>query len=211
VGSLTERYEDLRLEETARLVRTAVLPTPLPAALEGTVLVAVDHVARGEDTRPPAPRERAPWLRPRFTAAAGVAAAAVLALVLLVGRGSPGALELETLLTSPTGGPARATIEVRKTGIGRVIAIRSDELPILPKGEYYELWFVGPGDAPGRRNRISAGTFHPDQDGRTDVRLAAAVDPVLYPVLSVTAEPGDGDPTPSGREVLRSREVPREG
>jgi Anti-sigma-K factor rskA, C-terminal len=127
------------------------------------------------------------------------------------GRGSPGALELEALLTSPTGGAAQATIEVRKTGIGRVIAIRSDELPILPKGEYYELWFVGPGDAPGRPNRISAGTFHPDQAGRTDVRLAAAVDPALYPVVSITAEPGDGDPAPSRREVLRSREALRAG
>jgi len=35
------------------------------------------------------------------------------------------------------------------------------------------------------------------------VTFAAAVDPVKYPVLSVTAEPGDGDPRPTGPEVLR--------
>jgi Anti-sigma-K factor rskA len=79
----------------------------------------------------------------------------------------------------------------------------TDELPILPKGELYELWFAGPGDSPSRPNRISAGTFHPDERGRTRVRLAAAVDPALYPVLSVTKEPGDGAPQP-GVEVLRS-------
>ena len=92
-----------------------------------------------------------------------------------------------------------------ETGIGRVIEFRSDDLAILPKGEYYELWFVGPGDSRRKSNRISAGTFHPDPEGRSHVSFAAAVDPVKYPVLSVTAEPGDGDPRPSQREVLRSR------
>ena len=94
---------------------------------------------------------------------------------------------------------------MRKTGIGRVIRLRTDELPILPEGEYYELWFIGPGDSPAAPNRISAGTFHPDEDGRSDVTFAAAVDPFLFRVLSVTAEPGDGDPRPTGPEVLRSR------
>ena len=74
-----------------------------------------------------------------------------------------------------------------------------------PKGESYELWFVGPGDSREEPNRISAGTFHPDPEGRSNVTFAAAVDPAKYPVLSVTAEPGDGDPRPSRREVLRSR------
>ncbi len=34
--------------------------------------------------------------------------------------------------------------------------------------------------------------------------FAAAVDPALYPVVSVTAEPGDGDPRATGPEVLRT-------
>ena len=34
--------------------------------------------------------------------------------------------------------------------------------------------------------------------------FAAAVDPALYPVLIVTAELGDGDPRPTGPEVVRS-------
>ena len=85
-----------------------------------------------------------------------------------------------------------------------MIDFRTDELPILPKGEYYELWFVGPGDRPGRVNRISAGTFHPDAQGRSNVRFVAAVDPAKYPGLAVTAEPGDGDPAPSRPDVMRS-------
>ncbi len=85
-----------------------------------------------------------------------------------------------------------------------MVVLRSDELPVLPKGELYEVWFLGPGDSASSPNRISAGTFHPDEDGRTRVQLAAAVDPARYPVLSVTKEAGDGDPRP-GVEVLRSR------
>jgi Anti-sigma-K factor rskA, C-terminal len=113
--------------------------------------------------------------------------------------------ELEAALSAPAGGPDQAAVEVRKTGIGRVIRFDSDDLPILPKGEYYELWFVGPGDTRAQPNRISAGTFHPDEQGRSHVRFAAAVDPAKYPVLSVTAEPGDGNPQRTGPEVLRSR------
>jgi len=62
---------------------------------------------------------------------------------------------------------------VTETGIGRVIEFRSDDLAILPKGEYYELWFVGPGDSRRKSNRISAGTFHPDPEGRSHVSFAA--------------------------------------
>ena len=131
-------------------------------------------------------------------------AAAVFAGTRLDGGGDlPGTPELEATLTSPSGATSAAA-SVRKTGIGRVIDLRTDELPILPEGQYYELWFVGPGDRPGEPNRISAGTFHPDPEGRSNVRFAAAVDPEKYPGLAVTREPGDGDPAP-GQDVLRSR------
>ncbi|HYN52930.1 MAG TPA: anti-sigma factor, partial [Thermoleophilaceae bacterium] len=101
-------------------------------------------------------------------------------------------------------GGQTASAVVQKTGIGRVVDFRTEALPILPKGEYYELWFVGPGDRPSKPNRISAGTFHPDEVGRSNVRFAAAVDPAMYPRLAVTAEPGDGDPSPTRPDILRS-------
>jgi len=72
------------------------------------------------------------------------------------------------------------------------------------KGDYYALWFVGPGDSAQSPNRISAVTFHPDPDGGSRVRFAAAVDPAKYPVLAVTVEKGDGDPAPTLPDVLRS-------
>ncbi len=207
------RAELPELESAAALMESAAPAVAVPVGLEGRVFVAVEQAALAAeadtvDTSPAAvaaqPRPRR-LRRPVLAWGAGalaVAAAAVLVAVFASG-GPAGELELRTTLGSPSG--AQAAVEVRKTGIGRVIELRTDELPILPQGEYYELWFVGPGDTPESPNRISAGTFHPDEDGRSDVRFAAAVDPALYPVLSVTAEPGDGDPRPTGPEVLRSR------
>jgi anti-sigma-K factor RskA len=195
------RSELVELEEAAVLLAAAAPPFELPDDLERRTLAALERAA-GPRRQPKRDRRRLRWR----IAAAGVSVAAAVTAAVVVGLGAggpPGDLELRTALVASTG-TARASVEVRKTGIGRVIAFRSDSLPILPKGEYYELWFVGRGDAPGRRNRISAGTFHPDDDGRSDVELTAAVEPALYPTLSVTAEPGDGDPRPNGPEVLRS-------
>jgi anti-sigma-K factor RskA len=151
---------------------------------------------------PAAPRHRS-RTRVALATAAGALAAAATALLLAARAGGPaGELELRAALSSPSG--ERATVEVRKTGIGRVVRFRTQDLPILPRGAYYELWFLGRGDAPDRPNRISAGTFHPDENGRSHVTFAAAVDPALFPLLVVTAEPGDGDPRAAGPEVLRS-------
>jgi anti-sigma-K factor RskA len=189
------------LEEALALVQLAAPSFELPAALERRTFVAVERAAAATAL----PRHGRRSRRRRVALVSAVAAAAAAALVLgLRSAPSPGELEVRTVLRAARGA-AHASVDVRKTGIGRVVTFHSDTLPILPKGEYYELWFVGPGDRPGRPNRISAGTFHPDLDGRSTLALTAAVDPVLYPVLVVTAEHGDGDPRSNGREVLRSR------
>ena len=197
---MSERLPE-ELERVAALVgRAAPRVGPPPAALRAQTLEAIEREAAPRRETPAAPRRkrRLPRLAPVFGAVAAVACA--VALVLLVG-GNDQELELQARL----GGPgASADADVTETGIGRVIEFRSDDLRILPKGEFYELWFVGPGDRPGRPNRISAGTFHPDPQGRSNVTFAAAVDPAKYPRLVVTAEPGDGDPRPSSREVLSS-------
>lgn len=130
----------------------------------------------------------------------------VVLVIALGGSGDHGPpLELRAALRAPGRPTVTADAEVFRLDVGRAIAFHTDRLPVLPKGEYYELWFVGPGDSRATPDRISAGTFHPDLQGRSDVRFAAAVDPKKYPVLSVTAEPGNGDPRPSRHEVLRSR------
>lgn len=194
------RAELDELEEPAALMSLAAPSFELPASLERRTFVAVERAAAA----PARPRRRARRLGWRIAAVGAAAAVAAAALAVGLRDGSqPGELELRAALRAPNG-PARASVEVRKIGIGRVITFSSDTLPVLPKGDYYELWFVGRGDRPGHRNRISAGTFHPDPNGRSNVELTAAVDPAVYPVVSVTAEPGDGDPRPTVQEVLRS-------
>lgn len=195
----TEELPGLRRVATA--FPDAIVPLEPPASLEAQVIAAVEREATPSARAPRVERMRRPR---RLFALAGATALAAIAIAAVLVRGgeSQGMLEFRAVLSAPQG-TSEASVEVRRTGIGRVVTFESDSLPILPKGDYYELWFVGPGDRPGRLDRISAGTFHPDEDGRSNVRFAAAVDPALYPVLSVTAEPGDGDPRPTGPEVLR--------
>ena len=64
--------------------------------------------------------------------------------------------------------------------------------------ELYEVWFVATDDSPATPHRISAGTFHPDPDGHSDVQFTAAVNPALFPIVEITAEPGDGNPVATG-------------
>jgi hypothetical protein len=207
-------------EVAALLADAAPRATPPPELRERTLAAVRAAEAPPLNGRvqpvavtPPTRRRRRSWFARRRLALAGglavaLAAAAMGGALLERDGGLPGELELEATLRAPDGGSS-ATASVRATGIGRVIEFRTDDLPVLPKGEYYELWFVGPGDRPRKPNRISAGTFHPDEDGRSHVRFAAAVDPANYPRLAVTAEPGDGDPAPNGPDLLRSRpEVP---
>ena len=194
------RAELAELREPARLLRAAAPPYNAPSGLMLRTFEAIELEA-GPPVLHRVVRRRS-W--PRIAAVAAAAAATVLAFVAGTQLDRPqGTVELAAVLSAPRGG-AQANVEVRKTGIGRVIRFESDDLPILPKGEYYELWFVGSGDTRSQPNRISAGTFHPDEQGRSEVRFAAAVDPAEYPVLSVTAEPGDGNPERTGPEVLRS-------
>ena len=155
------RSELTELRETAAVVWFAAPSSTPPAALAGRTFAAVERETT--HATPVRPRRRS-WRWPTVAVGAGTAAAAA-ALVLALGIASPpGELELQAELSAPSGSAvASASVDVRETGIGRVITFRSESLPILPKGDYYELWFVGPGDRPGRRNRISAGTFHPDE------------------------------------------------
>jgi len=146
------------------------------------------------------------WRRVAALAAAAAVVVAFAAGVTFAARDdgdrlAAGVVEFEETLRAPTGGAAADVTGVR-TGIGRIVRIRTDDLAILPTGEFYEVWFVGPGDTPETPNRISAGTFHPDEQGQSRVDLTAAVDPKKYPRVSVTAEPGDGDPASTRLEVL---------
>lgn len=116
----------------------------------------------------------------------------------LLARGTP---EFEAFLS---GSGVTVAVDGSAAPEGRIVVLESETLPMLPVGEFYELWFVAPDDTVEQPNRISAGTFHPSyDDGDTLVVLHAAVDPGLFPELEITAEVDDGDPAPSTDTVLR--------
>lgn len=204
------RHDPRDLDEFAHLdtlLRDMAPAVSPPPELRGRALTAIAAEATA-----PQPRSRRAGRRlrlPQLAIGGALALAAVTLAIVLAPRDSvdQAPLELRAQLVAPDDPRLTAQADVTKTGIGRVIRFDTTKLPILPKGEYYELWFVGPGDSPGQPNRISAGTFHPDEQGRSRVTFAAAVDPAKYPVLSVTAEPGDGDPSPSGPDILRSADA----
>jgi hypothetical protein len=185
------------LRRVADLARRAAPPFEVPADLEAATFARL----RAEAAGAAAPRERA------RAAAALVAAAVAGALLALgvargVGGGADGALEIAGVLRGDATAAVAGSVEVRRTALGREVHLRSDVLPVLPAGRFYEVWFVAPDDRPGAPHRISAGTFHPDEHGHSDLTLHAAVDPARFPVVSVTAEDGGDGPGP-GREVAR--------
>ena len=118
-----------------RALREPLTPIVPPASLEAHVLAAV--VAEGRlAVALPARREPRRRRSPLVLAFASLGALVVsVGLVggLGGGRESPGTLELATVLVSPSGA-AEASIAVRKTGIGRVVDLRSESLPILAEG-----------------------------------------------------------------------------
>ncbi len=106
----------------------------------------------------------------RAWASRRIAAAAIAGAFFLGGRvlddGPAGTREISAVLRAPGGGET-ASVEVTRTGIGRVVELSSDDLPILPKGELYEVWFVGPGRPP-RLTAAHLGRHLPPRRGRAD-------------------------------------------
>jgi len=193
---------------TVALLHQAASAARPPAGLQARTFIAIERDAA--ELAPPAaarPRRRRAWV-PRLVVAGAVLLAVAAAGIVGLRAGEQrqaGRVEVDTRLTSPGGSATTASVRVTETGIGRVVAVNSTTLPGLDnEREFYELWFVGRGDSPRTPDRVSAGTFHPDAQGRTAVRLAAAVVPANYPELSVTREPRDGDPRRTGPEVLRA-------
>ena len=177
------RVEAARLEPTLGLLGGSAAAVSPPPELEARTLGAIQAAAQNGEAPPAKPRRRRfSWRGPAVAGALALAlAAAVFAGTRLDGSGPPGDLELQATLTSrsgATGAPRPAC--ARPGSEGSSSCARTSCRP--PGGQATTSsgsW--GPGDRRGSPNRISAGTFHPDPEGRSNVRFAAAVDPQKIP------------------------------
>jgi len=113
---------------------------------------------------------------------------AAVALDVLPGRGTVATAALESL--EPGAAGSVALVEDRT---GRAVRIEDPQLADVDG--YYEVWLA----SPELDRLVSLGPYVPGQVNR----VPAAVDLAAYPVLDVSIEPVDGDPTHSARSVLR--------
>jgi anti-sigma-K factor RskA len=150
---------------------------------------------------------------------AGLAALALLAAgaggALLAGAGSeagpgepgpraaqPAAPPARVVTLEPLAPVARGSERARvalPARAGGTVRVAVDGVPALPSGEYLELWLLGEGD-----QMVSLGTFRAGPDGRVRVALPLGVDPAGARFVDLSVEREDGDPTHSGKSVLRS-------
>jgi hypothetical protein len=72
----------------------------------------------------------------------------------------------------------------------------------LTQGGFYECWYVGPADRPGRRQLITAGTFTVDRVGSETFTMWSAADPHRYRIMEITAE-SPGDAGQHGKVILK--------
>lgn len=97
------------------------------------------------------------------------------------------------------GGGAQRAAVVMPAGAEQEMELRVTGARPSRSGEYYELWLLD-----GGRRTTPIGTFRVGADGAARVRFPLSVDPAGYRFLDVSVQEADGDPTHSGRSILRS-------
>jgi anti-sigma-K factor RskA len=169
-----------------------VPPPQVPPELEEIVL---DRFVR-ERQEPPEPRI-GEWRRtPVLAAAAGIAAALLLALVVLLSGSGEDSAYATSDLRSPraTDGPA-AKAWLTTVDAGTHVSLQAKR---LSGGDIYELWCVRPDGT-----RVSGGTFKARADGRASAELTAAVSPGDYHGIVVTRLPAGAPEGARGPMVLQ--------
>jgi hypothetical protein len=176
------------------LLRSQAVWEELPAGLEDSIVAAIGTEV--ELSTPASTRRRPRWLT---VVAAIVVAFGLGALVTQLGDGDPDKPAVTEFALSPTdlAGSATGTIELAELRNGLRIILAVDSLPPAPEGQFYEAWMRKADSG------VSAGTFH--MRGETGaIELWAGVLNDAYPIFSITLEDEDGDPSSSGRVVMKA-------
>ena len=194
---MSDQERDLEeLRSLARLAgvdaETPAEPLDVPPPGMWDRISAQVEAGDGDGTTAIAPRRRS-WFLPAI-------AAAVVALVLMIA----GVLALVANEQSDV--VASATLEpLGTTGSGSAelvdadgsLQLRLDTSDVDADDGFLEVWLIDP----AVERLVSLGPLR--SDGRYD--LPAGLDPVAFPIVDVSAEPIDGNPTHSGDSRLRGQ------
>ncbi len=101
----------------------------------------------------------------------------------------------------PLGTDATARANLVEAEAGYVIDLAGAELPNPEAGADLEVWLIQPDATGGVADLVSLGVVDPANPGRLDV--PPGHDPYRYFVVDISIEPRDGDPSHSGRSILR--------
>jgi hypothetical protein len=165
-----------RAEADALFAVTAVVLAADPDAPTGSVLEPAPAALGDRIVRRVRRERRGRIVRRAFVSAAGAAAAAAIVVVAVMAVGGddgPGHIDGETFAMRTL--PAGASVDVEVAhddGDSSLVQLVASG---LDPDTTYALWLTPPGGT--YPDRVPAGTFRPDEDGRVDVRLHSTMDP----------------------------------
>ena len=163
------------------------------------------------DAGTPTPEVVVPFRRRHIWALPALAAAAIVLVmvgaVAIVGSGSDpttvatAELEFDPAAFDPAGQDAAATAVLLDDDGDEVLEIDDESLPFESEANAsLELWMIRVDDGE-IVDMVSLGDIEPD--GARDYAVPPGYDPAVYSVVDISIEPHDGDPTHSGRSILR--------
>jgi hypothetical protein len=190
------------LDELRALVRRAELDEiewePAPPELWNRIAA---ETGVGSERRVVPPRvdtaSTSPGRRLRRAVVAGLAAAAaaVIAVVLVNDDDNADVQVLSTVELEPVVGSAAGRAEL--VSIDDSIHLRLETEGLDTADGFFEVWLIDPSVT----ELVSLGPLRADGD----YDVPSGVDPAAFPIVDISDEPVDGDPSHSGASVLRGQ------
>jgi hypothetical protein len=181
---------------TVRLLATVAPADLAPPELRARTLAGVAHAA----TQARRNRRWRGWSTRMLALAAAVIIAAGISVGLLVSGGTPAAAYALALHSGP-GLSASASGTIRQADSGWSVQLTAVHLPEPGPGQFYQCWWVGPGNQSVHPRLVSAGTFIVGPSGTATVQMWTAADPHDFPAIEITLDSA-ARPGQPGRVVL---------